>query len=420
MGRRLFVIVAMLGAVAAAPGGTRATSSNMAVRANEQGAILYQASFKTKGLRGWTQHVPPGDTSSWHVNRQGILVFSGEAGSQAEMQAPFSVARLSNFAVQAQIKVVGQPSDPFYGFGVVVRNADQPSAFTTGSNATGVLGGYYSLPALAELVWYPDEVGGAAATLSPGYNTFRVEVHRNDYSLLINGRLIVRFPITPSKEGAHIGLWAHSQKVRVKSFQVFRLSSAPPLPAVPSIKALALSPTDVPSGFRLAGRADYITVAEQARFDKVSAEEEAGRGFVLGYAASYLTPVLPNTGVYLADTEVLEYTSAPNAHAHWSLDWANTPTNVQTGDPTATHYASGDVSGVGDEAHWVSYDSTETYYGPSFKVTQLGILFRRGPFEGFVNGGFVQGTVSHDEMLKEVTAWAKVVDGRIQTARASS
>jgi hypothetical protein len=70
------------------------------------------------------------------------------------------------------------------------------------------------------------------------------------------------------------------------------------------------------------------------------------------------------------------------------------------------------VSGLGDEAHWFSYDTTETYYGSSFKVTIMNILFHRGTFEGFVSAQFVQGTVSHDDMLNEVRALAVTMDAR--------
>jgi hypothetical protein len=342
---------------------------------------------------------------------RGDLLFDGFRGGSAELQAPFSVAHLTDFAVQAQIEKIGKPTDPFNGFGIVVRNADQPAPFTPAPTATGVLGGLYSSPGGAELVWYPDEVGGAAATLKPGYNTFRVEVHGNDYSLLINGQFIVSFPITLSRQGTHIGLWAFSQKLTVKSFQVFRLASAAALPAVPPIKPLMLGPTDVPSGLVLAGRADYFTVAEVARFNNISAGTEAGRGYLLGYGATYVAPSAPATGVYQVTSGIDAYNSISNAHAGWTRDTASDLAYVQ-GTPQSTNYQSGDVNGLGDEAFWFSYDAPEAYYGTSFSSTQLIIQFRRGSYVELVGAGWVHGTISHDEMLKAVTAWAQIVDGR--------
>jgi hypothetical protein len=274
------------------------------------------------------------------------------------------------------------------------------------------MGGFYSSPGSAELVWYPDEVGGNAPRLHAGYNTYRVTVHGNDYSLSINGQSIVDFPITPSHRGSHIGLWGLAQKLQVKSFQVFRLSSATALPAVPPIKAMALGPSDVPSGFVLAGRADYYTAEEEARLDNVSASALLNKGYVLGYSTDFLAPSAPTTGAYEADSLILAYTSTANAHAAWSADWTSAPTVVKQGAPDAANFASGDVSGIGDEAHWLSYDTSENYYGPPFKITRLAILFRRGTYEDIVGGTFVQGTVSHDDMLKAVTAWAQVVDNR--------
>jgi hypothetical protein len=411
MQRWFLATVTVLTVLLVAAPGAHARSTKSVGRAPNHATVLYRAPFKTHRLKGWTSYQEGSATSSsWHVNRKGILIFDGPAQGAAEVQAPFAVAHLTNFAVQAQIQVIGQPASGFSGFGIVVRNADQPAAFSTGPSASGVMGGFYSSPGGAELVWYPDEVGGAAATLTSGYNTVRVEVHGNDYSLLINGKLIVSFPITLTRKGTHIGLWALSQKVRVKTFQVVRLSSAPALPALPPIKAQTLGPSDVPGGFVLAGRADYFTPAEYVQLNTHAAETAAG--FVLGYGATYLASAAPTSGIYNVYSEVDAYTSAENAHAAVSTNWAKTPALVKAGVPDATNYDSGDVSGIGDEAHWFSFDTTETYYGTPFKATTMSIVFHQSTFQDLVSASFVQGTVSHDDMLKAVTAWARVVDDR--------
>jgi hypothetical protein len=416
MKRTLLAIPVVVTVLAIAPANGHAQPTALVLGARSHAAPLFKDSFKTTGIKGWKQYPEfSASVSSWRVNRKGILIFNGPAQGAAEVQAPFSVAHLTNFAVQAQIQAVGQPSDSrFSGFGIVVRNADQPAPFTPAATATGVLGGMYSSPGGAELVWYPDEVGGAAPMLHAGYNTFRVEVHANDYSLLINGQLIVRFPITLSHIGTHIGVWALSQKLQVKAFQVFRLPSAAALPAIPPIKAQTLGPSDLPSGFGLAGRADYSTPAEFVRLNNVTHTAESAAGFVLGYYAYYLAPTAPTSGLYLVYSEVDAYTSAENAHAAASSNWANTAALVKAGVPDSTDLASGDVSGLGDEAHWFSFNTTETYYGSSFKVTVLSIVFHQGTFEDLVSAQFVQGTVSHDDMLNEVKALAATVDARSQ------
>jgi hypothetical protein len=416
MQRLFLVMVTVLAVLLVAPPSAHARSTTSVGRASKRATVLYQATFKTHGLKGWTQYAEgTASSSSWHVTRKGILIFDGPAQGEAEAQSPFSVAHLSNFAVEAQIQAVGQPSNSqFSGYGVVVRNADQPATFTTRSTATGVMGGLYSSPGGAELVWYPDEVGGVAPTLNPGYNLFRVEVHGNDYSLFINGQLIVSFPIALSRTGTHVGLWALSQKLQVKSFHIVRLPSAAALPAIPPIKALTLGPSDVPSGYVLAGRADYFTLAEYAQLNNVTHAAGTTAGFVLGYGAYYLAPTAPTSGIYVVYSEVDAYTSAENAHAAVSINWANTQALVKAGVPDATDLASGDVSGLGDEAHWFSFDTTETYYGSSFKATTMSILFHRGTFDDLVSAWFVQGTVSHDDMLNEVKALAATVDARSQ------
>jgi hypothetical protein len=410
--RRLLFAVAFVVTMFAAPT-SYAFPASAVSRASTQAAPLYQASFKTKGIKGW-KRLPLGSAagSYWHIVRRGTLIFDGFPRTTAEIQAPFSVAHLTNFAVQAQIEAIGQPTDAFNGFGIVVRNADQPAAFTPAPTATGVMGGLYSSPGGAELVWYPDEVGGAAATLNPDFNTFRVEAHGNDYSLLINGQLIVSFPINLSRKGSHIGLWALSQRLAVKSFQVFRLSGAGALPAVLPIKALALGPSDVPNGFVLAGRSDYFTVAEVAHLNYLSTDMVSGTGYALGYGATYVAPSAPATGTYYVNSEVDAYNSAGNAHIGWVNDKAANPKFVQATTPQSTNYQSGDASGIGDEAYWWSYDVPEPYYGMAFASTQVMIQFRRGSYVEAVGAGWVQGSLSHDDMLKAVTAWAQVVDGR--------
>lgn len=64
-----------------------------------------------------------------------------------------------------------------------------------------------------------------------------------------------------------------------------------------------------------------------------------------------------------------------------------------------------DLSGLGDGASVLSYDRTGSTY--------IFITFRRGPYVVTVVTLFLQGFVTHSEMVNQDTALARIIDRHI-------
>jgi hypothetical protein len=82
-----------------------------------------------------------------------------------------------------------------------------------------------------------------------------------------------------------------------------------------------------------------------------------------------------------------------------------------------SNYVNGDLAGVGDQAHILSYDQTETGYASgNFNATFIWILLTRGSYEVAISEDFVAGTLSGADMTSAATALVKIIDQRIMAA----
>ena len=400
MNRLLAATLVLLSATVFLPGSAHAASTRVSSGVQQQSATLYQAQFKTKGLKGWTVR---GRGSGWQVNRKGIVTFDG---LPSELFAPFRSGSVRNFAVQATIKTVGKPTTPFSGYGLIVRG--------TASAFSGIFGGFFYSVAdggiVAPLLMWTsggtsDDVSGATATLHPGYNTYRLEVRDTDYTLLVNGQQIVQFKITDFTGGARVGIIGMEQKLQVSSFKVTRLQAAAPLPTLPPVKAIDLDPADVPSVLQSVG-GHYSTNELVSRLANIPLATLVSWGRIIGYEAHYLAPTPPTSGPFYLIGFVDALTSSQGAKQDLTSDW----TVLQKRWTGNTTFAAGDLSGLGEEAHQLAYDFSDS----SGNYTRVGVLFRRTTYEVVVVEDFIRGTVSRDDMVKQDTALAKIIDGRIQ------
>jgi hypothetical protein len=359
------------------------------------GARLFSAAFKTAKLKGWTA-----DRSVWRVDGSGIVTFTGTGAGQ--MLAPFSTARTHDFAVEATIEAVGPALHPDSGYGVEVRGAWPSHGIAAGSHLS-------TSPELNEplLMWGRDSVGGADVALSPGYNTYRLEVHGKEYTLFVDGQRIVRFKIGTFSRGTRVGVWSMNQQVLVKSFTVTQLGSAKPLATLPAVEAVDLRPQDVPTSLT-AGAGHFSTNQEVARLNKVPLTTLAGAGNIISYSTSYVAPSRPSFGPTWLAAYVFAFLSPDNAEA----DLTGRLTALQRTWSGNTNYAAGPVSALGDEGHALGYE----YFAGDYDATAIGILFRRGRYEVVVVENFVQGGgFTRADLVAQTTALATIIDARARS-----
>jgi hypothetical protein len=400
--RIMVVAVSLLGgasiigsyAAAAAPRNAHAPASPLGRAYPGAGATLYSAAFKATKLKGWSA-----DKAAWRVNGGGKAIFNGLGTGQ--MLAPFSTGRTRDFAVEAKIEAVRPSSLPDSGYGVEVRGAWPLRGIAAGSHFSATLELNEPL-----LMWGRDSVGGSDVTLSPGYNTYRLEVHNRDYTLYVDGHRTVRFRVGSFSKGTKVGLWSMNQQILVASFKVMRLKAAKPLVALPAIEAVDLQPQDVGSGL-VPGAGHFSTNEELARLDKVSLVELAGAGDVISYHTVYTAPSLPGWGPTSVTGEVYAFSSPQMAEN----DLTARVTSVQRSWSGNTNYATSSVSGLGQEAHALGFE----YFAGSYDGTQISVTVRDGSIEVAIYVNFVQGGgITRSQLVAQVIALAKIVDGRIQ------
>jgi hypothetical protein len=360
--------------------------------------VLFQSTFRTTGLKGWIRT----NRALWHVTRGGIVTFDGS--TTGLILAPFSIAGVHDFAVQASLQAVGNADNPVSGYGVLVRGGPNPSGISAGSFSSQD-NSFFSGPLF---VWGTDSIGGSAVPLHSGFNTYRVEVHGTDYTLAIDGKKAVQFTIADFSSGTRVGIWSLNQKLQVKSFKVTRLAKATPLPALPPVKAVNLTAPDVASPLQVAFD-HYYSNAELARAAGVPVVDLDDAGLLVTHEAAFAPAQPPQSGPYAVSSYVYGYSSTPAAATGLGNDWPD----FQKRWAASLRFSAGDLTGLGDEAHQLSFDYTETGFGGSgFPATLVGIFFQRGAYEVTLFEDFVAG--SRADMIAAATALAKVVDGRIQ------
>ncbi len=397
--RRLVLSIGIsLSAILSFAGQSQAAPRDKLIGASAGSSTAFTASF-SKGLKGWTH----GDAAHWKTSGA-TVTFSGNGD---ELLAPFSTAKLHDFAVQAMIKAVGKPLQATSGYGVVVR-AQTPQNGITGGSVTSD-NPEYNLPLL---IWGDSSIGGSPATLHAGFNLYRIEVHGTDYSLFINGTHIVSFTITDmSAAGTYkrIGLWASAQKIQAKALTVTRLGTATALPAAPHVQQINLQTGDVPSAMQPLGNS-YITDEELAQLNSATVDSVTSTGLLLSHQTGYATSPVPASGPYGVFSYVYAYSTPDTAATGLTQDVGN----EQGTKDQNPNFSMGTAPDVGDEAHSFMYDYTETDSGATVTGTIVAIFFRRGTFEVTVFEDFIAGSLSPTDMLAQTTALAKTMDARIQ------
>ncbi len=360
---------------------------------SNRSSLLYRSTFGTTGLRGWHIH------GLWHAGSDGVAGMIGSNSGQ--ILAPVSVAHLRNFRVTASIRAVGPPGPPpspeIQAYGLDLRS----TIWKPGVRGGSFLSYPYPGPNLA---WSNQRVGGNDVTLDPGFNTYRVDVHGNDYTLTINGLQIVQFPINPRSTGTRVGIWSDHRQIEVKGFTVTRLGGAFPLQKAPPMQALSLGRSDIPRSLRAAG-GHYLTLEELAREGTESIDAIQARGEVLSYDARYDQTSGPSTLPWELAVSMAAYNSREAAQkALVEMEFGpGGPDNA-----TVAHWVVGDLNGLGDGASILSYDSGGSTY--------VFITFRREAYVVRVVTVFLQGFVTHSEMVNQTGALAKIIDRHIRQA----
>ena len=187
--------------------GSVATTSN---------SIIYQANWST-GLDGWS------GTNQWHASN-GQLYSDGS--DCCNILAPYLMGSISNYAIEASIKIVGA-NDSF--FGVVARgqgDSSNLSGYICGmAGVTDEGGGNFSGLASISYVGYK---GPALQSTSynPGsdWHLYRIEVNRDSITLLIDGQIHTQLTDSTFSSGGHIGFrLADGMGIVIKSFVVYTL-----------------------------------------------------------------------------------------------------------------------------------------------------------------------------------------------------
>lgn len=200
-----------------------------------------------------------------------------------------------------------------------------------------------------------------------------------------------------------------NQGIQVTSFTVSRVPGAAPLPTLPPVKAINLGPADVPNQLA-AAEGHYFTVEEVSRVNKVPVSTVLSRGFTAAYAVIYAVQTLPDSGPVFVDSVVNATTSPEAAHQEMARDFAGD----QAFAGKLPNYASGDLTGVGDDkAHQLSYD----WSSASAQFTRIDLYLTRGSYYIVIGQDFLQGTLSHGDMVSQTLALAKIMDQRAQQAR---
>jgi hypothetical protein len=401
MHRPLLVILVAWCAAATAPYAAIAALAR-AQHAPKLPKLLYHDDFKSKGLKGWNRR--QGGTG-WRVTKKGVVTF--DASGSGEIQAPFSTAKYHDFRVQVSIKDAPTAGAQTSGaFGLDVGASAQ---------AFGVGGGYFfSLdPSLSQplLLWGDQSAGGDNLSLTSGFNTFQMDVHGTDFTFSIDGRQMVQFPVGDAGPGNKIGIWTE-RAVQIKSFTVTQLSKAAALPSAAQVKTINLGSPDVPALLQSEG-GHFYTNAEFARLAGVPIDTVASEGRLLTHETDFLAPHAPASGAYGIASDVAAFSSAGAAQQDMAGFWSA----LQKQFSGNSNYVNGDLAGVGDQAHILSYDQTETGYASgNFNATFIWILLTRGSYEVAISEDFVAGTLSGADMTSAATALVKIIDQRIMAA----
>jgi hypothetical protein len=193
------------------------------------GTIVYRADWSS-GMNGWT------GGAGWQWSG-GMLVSAQKSNGYSDIAsnaavAPYQPGALSNYAIEASIRIIGCPtgvpaSFPCGGFGVLGRfDTNQDKGYiggvgelTSGTPYSGVANINYGDPSPGSY----DELARTTYTPGSDTHTYRVEVQDTHLRLFIDGSLVLQTEDTRYLSAGRVGVVAFGPAVAVTSFMVIAL-----------------------------------------------------------------------------------------------------------------------------------------------------------------------------------------------------
>lgn len=174
-----------------------------ATPAPHPGDILYQADW-SKGPDGW------GTPSGWNY-LNGMLINDGTSDANQPLWAPYEPST-PNYAVEAQIQVVGRPQPlDSTGFDIVAR-----------TNYELLLD--YGCSACIYNNTQQNQIGPFRyGSCDSSWHTYRLEVNGNQVRAFIDGNLIAEGMDNHHLTPGQVGIWCAGAQINVRSFKVIAL-----------------------------------------------------------------------------------------------------------------------------------------------------------------------------------------------------
>jgi hypothetical protein len=170
--------------------------------------VLYAANWSS-GLNGWAGE------PSWKTLR-GQMVNDGTSDNSKPILAPYDTGRLSDYAVEARIRVTRAGGYSRDGFGLTARSASDGGGY-----AGAIWQGY---PASVGYVdtWDP-LMRGQNFVPDAGWHTYRLEVDGNVATFFADGAQLASAPDNRYLTGGHTGIFSDSYQIEVATFRILRL-----------------------------------------------------------------------------------------------------------------------------------------------------------------------------------------------------
>lgn len=351
--------------------------------------VLYKADWST-GVGGWT--VFPGFAAA-----QGMLTFDGKSDSGAF--APFTVKGLTNFAVEATIKVGASatPAQAYYQLFARRASARTITGLFAGYAANG---GEKAATNVASLYWFADQpfyAPGAAFQPDASFHTYRLEALGDAYRLLIDGREMVPWTLVKlHNPGDMVGLVFTYIPAVVKAFTVYALPAAPVTAALDTnvFMGHVLTARDVPFP---ADRAVFRDNARYALDTKLDLATVRRTDRLYGYYQGF------ENRVTYVEQSVNLHQSPAGAQAAFALFSGRV--RKSAGQYQEYHVVRVSGQPIGDESFAFGYQ----YLSQGSPSYVLKVLFRRGSY-------YVAITVdsADQSVVQTAIAYAQLEDKLIQ------
>jgi hypothetical protein len=249
-----------------------------------------------------------GHIGAWSVGKD-ILHYDGR--SAGRLTAPFNVAGITDFSVQAQMRSHGP--GPVYatlsGFGLLLQpsNADPHASITAGSFFSDS-----SEDNNPEIAWAGQTIGGTAFSPGSAWHTYSLDVHGSQYSLSIDGKEMVTAAIPGTAAPSRVGVFSLYYQVDVRHFSVARLSVVTPqTPLDSAARASNLTVTDLPdSGYYQPYLRHWYTDEEVARERGVSLSSLQPLGRIASYGTEFFARSREVNDIYISVTSYSAQTGA--------------------------------------------------------------------------------------------------------------